>query len=68
MSSSEKQRLAAQIESRWVDFQSALSDQRKYPVQPFSPSSSRHRSFQVFLTSQLGQVSSAQRAIFKTAM
>jgi uncharacterized protein (TIGR03435 family) len=33
-----------------------------------NPSSSRHRSFQVFLTSQLGQVSSAQRAIFKTAM
>jgi hypothetical protein len=35
MKSSEKDRLAAQVESRWVDFQSALSDQRKYPVQPF---------------------------------
>ena len=35
MKSSEKDRLAAQVESRWVDFQSALSDKRKYPAQPF---------------------------------
>jgi hypothetical protein len=35
MTSSVKDRLAAQVESHWVDFQSALSDKRKYPVQPF---------------------------------
>jgi len=30
MKSSEKDRLAAQVESLWVDFQTALSDKRKY--------------------------------------
>jgi hypothetical protein len=33
--SSEKDRLAAQVESRWVDFQFALSDKRRYPLQTF---------------------------------
>ena len=35
MPSSEKHRLAAEVESRWVDFQDALSDKRRYPVQTF---------------------------------
>jgi hypothetical protein len=33
--SSEKDRLATEVESRWVDFQFALSDKRRYPVQAF---------------------------------
>jgi hypothetical protein len=35
MKSSEKDPLAAQVENRWVDFQSALSDQRQLPIQSF---------------------------------
>jgi hypothetical protein len=35
MRASEKDRLAAEVGDRWVDFQMALSDKRKYPVQPF---------------------------------
>ena len=35
MPRSEKDRLAAQFEDRWIDFQMALSDKRKYPVQQF---------------------------------
>jgi hypothetical protein len=35
MPSSEKERLAAQVECRWVDFQDALSDKRGYPLQSF---------------------------------
>jgi len=31
----EKDRLAAEFEERWSDFQVALSDKRKYPVQQF---------------------------------
>ena len=31
----EKDRLAAQVEKRWLDFQNALSDKRKYPLQAF---------------------------------
>ena len=35
MPSSEKDRLAAEVEERWLDFQGALSNKRKYPVQQF---------------------------------
>jgi hypothetical protein len=35
MRASEKDRLAAQVADRWVDFEMALSDKRKYPVQQF---------------------------------
>jgi hypothetical protein len=35
MPSSEKDRLAEQVESRWLDFQNALSDQHRYPLQSF---------------------------------
>ena len=35
MPRSEKERLAAEFEERWIDFQMALSDKRKYPVQQF---------------------------------
>ena len=35
MPHSEKDRLAAEFEERWIDFQMALSDKRKYPVQQF---------------------------------
>ena len=35
MPPSEKDRLAAEGEERWLDFQEALSDKRKYPVRPF---------------------------------
>ena len=35
MPNSEKERLAAEVEVRWVDFQGALSDKRKYPVAQF---------------------------------
>ena len=35
MPRSEKDRLAAEFEERWIDFQMALSDKRKYPVQQF---------------------------------
>ena len=35
MPSSRKERLAAEVKERWVDFQLALSDKRKYPVQQF---------------------------------
>ena len=35
MPASEKDRLAAEIEERWIDFQMALSDKRKYPTQQF---------------------------------
>ena len=32
---SEKDHLAAEVEDRWVDFQDALSNKRKYPVEQF---------------------------------
>jgi hypothetical protein len=35
MPSSEKDRLAALVESRWLDFQDGLSDKRRYPLQSF---------------------------------
>ena len=35
MPRSEKDRLAAEFEERWIDFQMALSDKRKYPMQQF---------------------------------
>jgi hypothetical protein len=35
MPRSEKDRLAAEFEERWIDFRMALSDKRKYPVQQF---------------------------------
>jgi len=35
MSTSAKDRSAAVVLQRWLDFQSALSDKRKYPVQEF---------------------------------
>jgi hypothetical protein len=35
MSDSEKDRLAVEFEKRWIHFQIALSDKRKYPVQEF---------------------------------
>ena len=34
MPPSEKDRLAAEVEQRWLDFQKALSDKRKYPLRP----------------------------------
>ncbi|MEX2264715.1 MAG: hypothetical protein WD696_22365 [Bryobacteraceae bacterium] len=33
--SSTKDHLAAEVVSRWVEFQTALSDKRKYPLQQF---------------------------------
>ncbi len=35
MANSEKGRLAAEVEERWLDFQDALSDKRRYPVEQF---------------------------------
>jgi hypothetical protein len=35
MADSQKERLAAEVEERWGDFQEGLSDQRKYPVEQF---------------------------------
>ena len=35
MPRSEKDRLAAEFQERWIDFQMALSDKQKYPVQQF---------------------------------
>ena len=35
MAPTEKDRFAAQVEERWLDFQDALSDRRKYPLQAF---------------------------------
>ena len=35
MADSQKERLAAEVEERWLDFQEGLSDQRKYPVEQF---------------------------------
>jgi hypothetical protein len=35
MPESEKDRLAAEVSERWLDFQDALSDKRRYPVQQF---------------------------------
>ena len=35
MRASEKDRLAAEVADRRVDFETALSDKRKYPVQQF---------------------------------
>jgi hypothetical protein len=35
MSTSQKDRLAAEVAERWIDFQTALSDKRKYPLQQF---------------------------------
>ena len=35
MRASEKDRLAAEVADRWVNFEMALSDKRKYPVQQF---------------------------------
>jgi hypothetical protein len=35
MRASEKDRLAAEVADRWVDFEMALSDKRKHPVQQF---------------------------------
>ena len=32
---SEKDRLAAEVEDRWIDFQMALSDRRRYPMEQF---------------------------------
>ena len=32
---SEKDRLAAEVEDRWVDFQDELSNERRYPVEQF---------------------------------
>ena len=35
MPNSEKDRLAAEVEDRWVDFQDGLSNKRRYPVEQF---------------------------------
>lgn len=35
MPDSEKERLAAEVERRWVAFQEGLSDKRRYPVEQF---------------------------------
>ena len=36
MPSSEKDRLATEVEDRWGDFQDGLSDKRRYPLQRFN--------------------------------
>ena len=35
MPRSEKDRMAWEVEERWIDFQTALSDKRKYPIGQF---------------------------------
>jgi hypothetical protein len=35
MSHTEKDRLAAAVEERWLEFQDGLSDKRKYPIRQF---------------------------------
>jgi hypothetical protein len=35
VANSEKERLATEVEDRWVDFQRALSNKRTYPVEQF---------------------------------
>jgi len=35
MPRSEKDRLAAEVEERWIDFNMALSNKRKYPIAQF---------------------------------
>ena len=35
MANSEKERLAAEVADRWADFQHALSNKRRYPVEQF---------------------------------
>lgn len=35
MPRSERDRLASEVQERWIDFNMALSDKRKYPVQQF---------------------------------
>ena len=35
MADSEKERLAAEVADRWVDFQHALSNKRRYPIEQF---------------------------------
>ncbi len=35
MPRSEKDRLAAEVQERWIDFNMALSDKRRYPVAQF---------------------------------
>jgi len=35
MPENEKDRLAAEVEERWLDFQEGLSNKRKYPIQQF---------------------------------
>ena len=35
MPNSEKDRLATEVQERWVDFQDALSNKRKYPLEQF---------------------------------
>jgi hypothetical protein len=35
MPSSEKDRLATEVQDRWVEFQNGLSDKRRYPLQCF---------------------------------
>ena len=35
MPESEKERLAAEVAERWREFQDALSDKRRYPLQEF---------------------------------
>jgi hypothetical protein len=35
MRRSEKNRLAAEVEERWIDFNMALSDKRRYPIAQF---------------------------------
>jgi hypothetical protein len=35
MPPTERDRLASEVQERWIDFNMALSDKRKYPVQQF---------------------------------
>lgn len=35
MPASEKDRLASEVEERWIDFNQALSDKRRYPIAEF---------------------------------
>ena len=35
MPPSEKDRIASEVQERWIDFQMALSDKRKYPMAQF---------------------------------
>jgi hypothetical protein len=62
MRASEKDRLAAAVADRRVDFEVALSDKRKYPMQQFEDS--RRAAFQVSSASlRSGRLCQGRRTI-----